>query len=369
MSLLMLVLLVIIIIPVFITLMFTPYLTRKTESFGVSIPEEIYDSPELKAMRKQYVINSGILSAIVMALILVSSILFGNDENVISVLFSILIALYLFFSFLIYLKFHQKMKKRKEKENWTKEKSQQVYVDFSFRKQKLTYSNLWFIFSFILSFATIVLTFVFYERIPNQIPIQYNFEGDIVNWTEKSYRSVLIFPIMQLYLTLLFLFINTMISRAKQQINSANPEESKKQNIIFRRRWSLYLIVSGTALVVMFSFIQFSFIFPVNETLILVFPLGLSLFMILGAIILSITTGQGGSRVKIGKDINGSVIDRDDDRYWKFGQFYFNPDDPALFLEKRFGIGWTFNTARPLAWIIFVAVIGLAIGIPLLLTM
>ena len=30
--------------------------------------------------------------------------------------------------------------------------------------------------------------------------------------------------------------------------------------------------------------------------------------------------------------------------------FYYNPNDAALFVEKRFGIGWTFNFANKRAW-------------------
>lgn len=42
----------------------------------------------------------------------------------------------------------------------------------------------------------------------------------------------------------------------------------------------------------------------------------------------------------------------DDDRYWKAGGVYFNPDDPTILVPKRFGIGWTFNFAHPIAWVI-----------------
>ena len=38
---------------------------------------------------------------------------------------------------------------------------------------------------------------------------------------------------------------------------------------------------------------------------------------------------------------------RDDDRYWYGGFFYNNPDDPALFVPKRFGLGWTVNFGHP----------------------
>jgi Family of unknown function (DUF5808)/Domain of unknown function (DUF1648) len=38
--------------------------------------------------------------------------------------------------------------------------------------------------------------------------------------------------------------------------------------------------------------------------------------------------------------------------HWKMGKFYFNPNDPALLVEKRFGIGYTLNFARGIAWLI-----------------
>ena len=36
-------------------------------------------------------------------------------------------------------------------------------------------------------------------------------------------------------------------------------------------------------------------------------------------------------------------------RHYRGGMFYVNPDDPRLWVEKRFGIGWTLNYARPAA--------------------
>jgi uncharacterized membrane protein len=44
------------------------------------------------------------------------------------------------------------------------------------------------------------------------------------------------------------------------------------------------------------------------------------------------------------------------DRDWIGGLFYFNPDDPALFIEKRIGIGYELNFGKPAAWV-FIGVI------------
>ncbi|WP_087975140.1 DUF1648 domain-containing protein [Oceanobacillus rekensis] len=358
---------VLILIPIFIATIFIPYWTRRTESFGVSIPEELYSRTDIQQMRKNYAILTGILSLFVTVIFLIISTFLPNDENSISILFGAIIIFYIIGSFLVYLKFHGGMKKLKEKENWLKEKSQQVFVDVRFRDKKLTHSNLWFFISFLITIATIFITFQSYQQIPDRIPMQYNFAGEVTDWTEKSYRSVLLNPIMQMYLTMLFLFINTVIARSKQQIDPDNPEESIRKNVLFRRRWSAYIIISNLALTVMFTCIQLSFIYPINQQLLTLLPLIIAIGSIIGAIVLSFTTGQGGSRVKSATGKSGNIINRDDDTYWKLGQFYFNKEDPALFLEKRFGVGWTINLARPLAWLLFLGIIGLAFAIPLLL--
>jgi Family of unknown function (DUF5808) len=44
--------------------------------------------------------------------------------------------------------------------------------------------------------------------------------------------------------------------------------------------------------------------------------------------------------------------DRTPDRCWKAGIFYVNPADPALFVEKRHGIGYTLNFGNPWSWVV-----------------
>lgn len=357
---------IIIMVPLFISSMFIPYLTRRTESFGVSIPEDVYNTSELKTMRKQYALITGFISILVMGFFLLFSA-FLNNSNIAGIGFSIMIIFYIASTFVVYLTFHRKMKKLKADRKWSKQKPQHVMIDTDFRLKKLTYSNGWFSISFLITFLIIILTFSFYDKIPERIPMQFNFAGEVTNWADKSYRTVIALPIIQMYLTLLFLFINSMIAKAKQQLSVENSEKSIQQNILFRRRWSAFIIITGTAMTMMFSTIQLSYIYPVNHLILTTVALILTIGIIVGSIILSFKTGQGGSRIKTGIGKKGEVIDRDDDQYWKLGQFYFNKNDPALFLEKRFGVGWTINFGQPLAWIILLLIIALAIGIPALL--
>lgn len=48
--------------------------------------------------------------------------------------------------------------------------------------------------------------------------------------------------------------------------------------------------------------------------------------------------------------------------HWKLGLVYWNPEDPALFVEKHIGIGYTLNFARREVW----ALLGLMLAVPVL---
>ena len=61
-----------------------------------------------------------------------------------------------------------------------------------------------------------------------------------------------------------------------------------------------------------------------------------------------IRSGQGGSRSAPSR--NAAVGDRTPDASWKLGIIYFNPADPSILVEKRFGIGYTLNLGNLKAW-------------------
>jgi uncharacterized membrane protein len=58
-----------------------------------------------------------------------------------------------------------------------------------------------------------------------------------------------------------------------------------------------------------------------------------------------------------------NAVFRDDNRYCYGGFLYNNPDDPDLFVPKRFGLGWTINFGHPQAKL---ALIGMLL-VPLLM--
>lgn len=88
---------------------------------------------------------------------------------------------------------------------------------------------------------------------------------------------------------------------------------------------------------------------PQYETLV---PMSFILTMIgviVGIIALMWVTLHRISRVdKILRTVDfGDATDSpDNDEFYKWGMFYVNPDDPAVMVEKRFGVGMDFNYAH-----------------------
>ncbi len=331
----------------------TPYITRKTESFGISIPEEVNSCTEIKEIRGSY-IKKTLISCGVLALIVLAAVLLEPSDAVF-LLIPASMLVNLFFMYVYYMNGHKKMKDLKAKEKWTAGRTQTVVIDTSFRSKKSVVSPLWFLLYAIMIVATAAMGIALYDEIPARIPMHWNIEGAIDRWADKSYMTIMWVPLVQIFMTFTMMFSYWMIGKSKQVINSSNPEVSSEQNRLFRYRWTSFIIITGLALLVLFVFIQlFTFGFLKDSWLlsgvIIIFTLGI----LIGSIVLSIKTGQGGSRIHVKGYVedNGEkkIANRDEDKFWKLGLIYCNPDDPSIFVEKRFGVGWTINFGRPGAW-------------------
>ncbi|GAB6992290.1 DUF1648 domain-containing protein [Paenibacillus pini] len=353
-------------VPISLSLICMPYLTRRTVSFGISVSEEVYSSPELRRMRKQYAWISAAIYGLLILLSLLTLINFTDDQKAIG--FGAYIIAIVVSSTLINVMFYYKMKRLKATLPKSISQGSIIAVDTRFRNNnhKLIYSNKWFLIHLALVIGSVIITLVYYDRIPSTIPMKFDFDGHVTRSADKSYRTILGFNLMQLAMIGLFMFINWTIKKSKQQISPTNSQQSVQQNIIFRRRWSLFVLISGLMMVLMFTLIQFNIIFPIDASLLIPLSLITPITVVIIALILSFTTGQGGSRIHKQPQDSSSEAPVNDDSYWKFGGIYYNPLDPSLFVEKRMGIGWTINTARPLAWTIFAVIIGGILAISLI---
>ncbi|WLV25020.1 DUF5808 domain-containing protein [Aciduricibacillus chroicocephali] len=363
---------VLLMVPVNFILAITPYITRQTEVFGVIVGGDYVKDALFRKWRRQFAVTAGIVQFLLIIVFVGVEVLGSMDENSMAILFSIVLLCQIIAVAIIYMIFHKKMKELKKTQPELFRNHERVRISTNFRKQKLTVSNYWFLIPTFITVVTILVTYRMYGQIPDRIPLQYNLNGEAVEFTEKSKQTAFMLPAIQLSMTVLFLFINIIIRKAKQQVEGRDMEADMQRNVIFRYRWSIFLLFTAVLLVLMFATIQASLIWTMPEKLLIIMPFLFTAIILGATIYLTITTGQGGSRIRIEGETaspDSPYVGRDEDKYWKFGLFYFNKNDPSIFVEKRFGIGWTNNWAHPISWLFIIIVIILAVGLPLFLAL
>jgi hypothetical protein len=51
-------------------------------------------------------------------------------------------------------------------------------------------------------------------------------------------------------------------------------------------------------------------------------------------------------------------VERNGDQFWRWGLFYCNPSDPAIFIQARSGPGYTLNFANFISWVLTILFLG-----------
>lgn len=331
--------------------------SKKGLFFGVSIPESCLVIPEFIGLKRKYKRNFLISNLIYTFLFLTSLYLTGK-------LWILYVGILLFVVVLElnYYIIYRKVKEIKKAKRLEKPQKNIVIVDMRFREnksKKILLSPSWFLLPLVLVLFNIIIAFAYYNKLPMRIPVHWDLNGNVNRWVNKSHLSVLQMPLVELFMTALMFGIYKIIGRVKQQISPENAEVSKEQNRLFRYFWSIFILVMAVLTNLIYTYIQLIIlgIIKMNNTIIFVIT-GVIMAYSLISVIISIKIGQGGSRLKVNvKNDENIYSNRNDDKYWKLGSYYYNPDDPSLFVEKRVGIGWDFNYARPAAKIIMAFII------------
>jgi uncharacterized membrane protein len=325
----------------------TPKISRREIYFGVRIPEEQLNNNELKKVYSKFISTSLLIC---IPFILIFNLILFYKEQLSVAIFTAGILLYTLVNTLIYYFYHKEVKKMKQDNHWDDGRKQIVVVDTEFSKnkgKKMLASTWWFLIPIALIIVNAVMGLAVYNSLPERIATHWNAAGEINGWQRKSYGTIMQMPVVQLFLTFIMFISYKTIGWAKQQIDTSNPEESKEKNRIFRYAWSVYMILSTILLTAMFTFMNMIVlgIIKIDSKLMLPIILMITGIMLAGSIYLTVKLGQGGSRINLGK-LNEKKVNsgsKNDDQYWKLGCIYFNPEDPSIFVEKRFGVGWTMN--------------------------
>jgi uncharacterized membrane protein len=206
-----------------------------------------------------------------------------------------------------------------------------------------------------------------WDRIPARFPMHWGANGQPNGWTTKSPAAAYSLPVIGGMVCLLLAGLGYVLPRSARRIQSSG--RAGRSEAQFVHAVSLFLLGMEYWVALLMGLLSLAPLRSNPEA-----PLTALGPMLLGQTVLIATIfaiafrmGQGGWRLaKAGptetSDAAPVVGDRTPDECWKLGLFYFNRNDPALWVEKRFGIGWTVNMGNPKSWyllgalLLFVAV-------------
>lgn len=338
-----------------------PFLVKRTVIFGVSIPDRYIKDEMLTSYKRKYLSSMLFISAALLVLYLLWAILSQPLEEHI-VLFGMAIQLgILFISMTLYFHFHAKTSKRKKEQQWGENLKPVQMTDLLVRSKDEMLP--WYLFALpmVITIGLIVYTAMQYHIMPEQIPTHWGPNGKADAFTTKNPFSVHLNLIMLLILQILFLGTNEATKRSGIKLSATNTNASRIRQLTLRKYSSWLTFVVSVLITALFSFFQLTTIHEglVDDAVLFAVPLIFLLVTLIGTIFFSVRVGTAGAHIE--NNAAGEIVDLDEDQYWKGGLFYFNKNDPSIFVEKRFGVGWTLNFANPKGYLIIIVPIAVII--------
>lgn len=336
-----------------------PYIVRETIVFGVTVPEQKIKHPILAQLKKQYVQFVGGTGIVFLIIMIISYNQLAPSESMQSIVLLSCLFSMLTVSMVLYWINHQKVSTLKKQEQWGVNIKQVRAVDLTARSRDEMLPWSFFAVPLGISVFLIIYTVLHYDQMPNDIAVHWGPSGEADAWRDKTYFTAISLPLIMLMMQCMMWGITDSIKRSAIKLAVNHKEESLEDQLKTRKYMSWQILMISYALTALLTILQLSNIYPsmtVGYKLLPVFIL--FLVVLLGSLLIYVLKKHK-HKVRYEANIDSQVMDVDEDRYWKGGLIYMNRQDPSIFVEKRFGVGWTMNLANPRGYIV--------IGLPFLL--
>lgn len=219
----------------------------------------------------------------------------------------------------------------------------------------------------LLTLATFAVLAYFYPRLPERLPVHWNAAGEADGWSPKGLPSVFFLPALGVYLQVLFFVLKRDLVQAKMTLPATNTEEylrgkekflAANMHLIDHARAVIAALFFAIALLAVFSSVpefrryeKFAHVAILSSAGVLLAGMGYFLWRM-------VTVNRG-----LDELTGEEYVQRpDEEEHWRHGGLtYYNPEDPALVVEKLTGVGYTLNMGNPAVWYR----LALMLGIPL----
>ncbi|WP_105301222.1 DUF1648 domain-containing protein [Anaerococcus marasmi] len=315
---------------------------------GVRLSEGLEKDREVKKIVKDYRILTILVGFALALFILGLSYLIENEA-----LLNFIYILSIFLTYIPLVLANKKLKLLAKDQKVDKRKL--VSLDYS----KVKIFNKREFFGLYLGLLLIVIIFAIrihldYENFPDKLIMHMNSKGEIDGIADKSYLSIQSPTMVSFFMLAVMFFTNLSQLLSKMRISPDIPEESLDRLLETRRIWTYYYAASAILFIALFQVGIPSFMKTGDDSLVEILALIAVGFSIGGSILIGKFRSVDGSALnKTGR----YGYEEEDDKWILGGLIYYNPDDPAIFVEKRVGVGTTMNFANNWVKLIFLAVL------------
>ncbi len=356
-SIIMAVVAVAVLFVLFVTLMFTQSMSRANTFYGVQLARSYREFEPLRRLHRRFQWQTGLL------FVPLASVAYGwlasrVEANPLWLVACVGLAVVVLFGH--YLRFHfaaVTYKLAHADEQSVGSGAQQVvrHVDLPLLQWKTKWQEIatWaHLLPAVASLMTLIYVVIQYDRMPEMIATHWNALGEADAFAPKNVATVLIAPALHLFLCGLMMVLARGLFTVRSRIHPTHADAS-------RRRAKTFLLGTSISLY-LFNWFFTVFMIFVNVARVENGPLPLAvtwsmLVLLLIAVmnLMIIRSRTRAPREEAESATATEYLPEKDDRFWKWGTFYHNPDDSAFLVEKRFGDGWTINTgSRQGRWLI-----------------
>lgn len=309
-----------------------PWLTNKNVIFGVAFSQgEFWQKPFPRRLRRWY------LLVLLGGGLLFNLLLLNSSQKTTWLLLGMPLLLGL--SLLTFGIFHHKIL------NWQLQQKTDLQLTkqcLSVDTQQLSENELsawWLVTLLILPFTAVISASFNYADLPAKLPVHFSFNGPDA-WINKSQGGVWKVLVMQFGITLIFILLTWLMRRSPAAVRG----NSQAVPGFYRFRRSIYFLLIFAGLL---SQVTLSTPFLTQQNQLVFWLNRLNLIFVLILVIMPLLFY---CFFTLRHEPHGPILN--DNSKWLLGLIYYDPHDPSIFVQKRSGLGFTLNMARPASWVI-----------------
>ncbi|BCJ55959.1 membrane protein [Actinoplanes sp. NBRC 14428] len=326
-------------------------LNAATVPFGVRVPPDHTNAPEIVTQRRRYAHRLITAAAVITPLAVISGAILRTAVSgaVGAILLTATAAV-------LWARANRTINHTKQHHGWYEHSRQGIAADTSLRTDPVRFPWPWAIPSLVIIAGTTGAGIIGYPHLPPAL-----------TW------PVALGPVVaQVLATTLAAATTALVLRARADIDVTRPRDGAA-------RYRRYLTAIARAVMVSTALIDLmllglaAVLWTGNRSPWL-FALA-TVPPVLGSLAvwahLLVRVGPAGTRLPttVTDEPPTGLLRRDDDRFWRAaGTIYLNPDDPAAVVPSRTGTGWTLNAGNPRVFLAAAVVLALAAAITTVIT-